>query len=132
MCNIHSCVFMTHLWGCHLALNVAFTREDFSRSRCSHAPGACLGKCAFFNCQLYILEQQILVGSSPFAGSAWGDADKFGEFAASGFIFKDTVDVIAFEDPEVSLEATVRVYHGGVECTAKMFGNTSVPLWYGM
>jgi hypothetical protein len=23
MCNIHSCIFMTHLWGCHLALNVA-------------------------------------------------------------------------------------------------------------
>lgn len=34
-------------------------------------------------------------------GSAWA-GEKVGEFAASGFLFKDTVEVVALEDPDVS------------------------------
>jgi catabolite regulation protein CreA len=51
-----------------------------------------------------MVQQQQLDVIDSFAGCACADADKFGEFAASGFIFKDTVDVIAFEDPEVRLD----------------------------
>lgn len=35
------------------------------------------------------------------AGSSGAAIDKVGSFGASGFVFKDTVDVISVEDPEV-------------------------------
>jgi hypothetical protein len=35
------------------------------------------------------------------AGASQAYVDKVGEFGASGFIFKDTVDVISYEDPAV-------------------------------
>jgi catabolite regulation protein CreA len=34
------------------------------------------------------------------AGAAWAGRDKVGEFQASGFLFKDTVEVNALDDPE--------------------------------
>ncbi|WIA14579.1 hypothetical protein OEZ85_003095 [Tetradesmus obliquus] len=34
-------------------------------------------------------------------GAAWAGRDKIGEFQASGFLFKDTVEVNALDDPEV-------------------------------
>jgi catabolite regulation protein CreA len=34
------------------------------------------------------------------AGAAWAGRDKIGEFQASGFLFKDTVEVNALDDPE--------------------------------
>ena len=37
------------------------------------------------------------------AGSAQANIEKVGDFAASGFIFKDNVDIIVIEDPEVRL-----------------------------
>lgn len=34
------------------------------------------------------------------SAAAWAGHEKIGEFQASGFLFKDTVEVNAFDDPE--------------------------------
>jgi hypothetical protein len=48
----------------------------------------------------YILAFQLACLLLLLAGAAWAGRDKIGEFQASGFLFKDTVEVNALDDPE--------------------------------
>lgn len=49
---------------------------------------------------LYCLFVSVLLAHVLPAGAAWAGRDKIGEFQASGFLFKDTVEVNALDDPE--------------------------------
>jgi catabolite regulation protein CreA len=41
-----------------------------------------------------------LIRHCPFTGAAIAAKEKVGEFQASGFLFKDTVEVTALDDPD--------------------------------
>ena len=45
------------------------------------------------------IETLVEIAANAFSGSAWA-TNKVGEFEASGFIFKDSVEAVSVEDPD--------------------------------